>query len=814
MSFMREWPQDLRLALRSVRRRPGFAATVILTVAFGIAANTSIFSVVRGVLLRRLPVRDPERLVAVYSREPESDRQPFSIAGFFELQEGTRRFEELVAWCGASANLTGVEEPIPLRAQWTSRGFFQFLGVHAALGRVPSADEEKPGAPKVVLLGDALWRSRFGADPGILGKTLTLNGQPFTVIGVLPRDFIFLAQGADLAAPIVLETDPRRDRRASGFLRVLGRLRPETSAAQATADLDAIVARWRTAFPDADGSKQGVRLVPLTEIVVGSYRRMLLILQAAIALVLAIACVNLANLLLARVAARRPEFALRSALGARRGDLLRQVLAESLVLALLGGLLGLGLAFAGMRLLIAAAPAQLPRASEIGMDGAVLLFNLALSIVAGLSLGLVPALQGSRAPSEGLRGGGRGQTDGKGRARTRALLVATEVGLSLLLLVAAGLLIRTLHRLQSTDPGFDARRLLAVQLSLPKSRYATPEAITAFSQRVTERFESVPGVAGAAAASLNPFTQWKASISFTIVGQPPLDPKETPAANYRAVGARYFHTLGVPVLDGREIGAEDRAETLPVALVSETLARRRFSNGSALNARLRIDDQEPWREVQIVGVVGDVKSTGLESDGTADVYVPYSQTPKDVAVWLANIFCVAVRVQGEPSGVAASLRREVHAIDADVAVAGIRPMEEVLGASLADRRFQTVLLELFAAAALALALSGIYAVTAFSVIERTREIGIRLSLGSGRARILRLLVGQSLVPVASGIVLGAAAALALGRVLSGLLFGVAAHDLRTFVSAMLLVVLVACAASILPAARATRIDPVRALRAD
>ncbi|HEY6929049.1 MAG TPA: ADOP family duplicated permease, partial [Thermoanaerobaculia bacterium] len=586
MSFGREWPQELRLALRSIRRRPGFAATVILTIAFGIAANTSIFSVVRGVLLRRLPLRDPERLVAVYSREPESDRQPFSIADFFELQEGTRRFEELVAWCGASANLTGVEEPIPLRAQWTSRGFFQFLGVRAALGRTPAPDEEKPGAPRVVLLGDALWRSRFGADPGVLGKTLTLNGQPFTVIGVLPRDFVFLAQGADLAAPIVLETDPRREKRASGFLRVLGRLRPQTSAAQGTADLDAIVARWRAAYPDADGNKQGVNLVPLAELVVGSYRRMLLILQAAIALVLAIACVNLANLLLARVAARRPEFALRSALGARRGDLLRQVLAESLVLAVLGGLLGLGLAFAGVRLLIAVAPAQLPRTSEIGIDGTVLLFNLALSIAAGLSLGLVPALQGSRAPSEGLRGGGRGQTDGRGSARTRAVLVATEVGLSLLLLVAAGLLIRTLHRLQATDPGFDARKLLAVQLSLPKSRYGTPEAITAFSQRVTERFASAPGVAGAATASINPFTQWKASISFTIVGQPPLDPKETPSANYRAVGAGYLKTLKVPVLEGREIGSEDRAETLPVALVSQTLVRRHFSNGSALNARL------------------------------------------------------------------------------------------------------------------------------------------------------------------------------------------------------------------------------------
>ncbi len=807
--------RDLRLAFRSIGRRPGFAAAVVGTLALGIGANTAIFTVVRAVLLRQLPFAHADRLVAIHVLEPGSDRQPFAIADFLDLRAGARSLDALLAYGAWSANLTGVDEPVTLPAQWVSRDFFRVLGVHAALGRTPLTEEERPGAAHVVLLGDGLWRSRFGGDPTILGRVLILSGEPYTVIGVLPAEFPFLSSTAQLVSPLVLESDPRRARRSSAFLRVLGRLKPGISPEAATRDLDTLVAGLRAAYPDTNAGRSGVRLQPLAELVVGNYRRMLLVLQVAVGLVLLIACTNLANLLLARVAGRRPELALRAALGARRRDLLRQLLAETGVLALLGGAFGLLVAFVGVGALLAMGPARMPRASEIGIDLPILAFNLGLSIVAGLGLGLAPALQGSgRGLAEGLSGVGRGNTGGRHGTHVRGVLVAAEVGLSLVLLVGAGLLLRTLQRLQTTHPGFRADHLLSVQLSLPKGRFSTPDAIARFAEQVTGRLATLPGVAEVSAASLNPLTQWRANISFLIEGRPDQERQKAPLANYRAVAPGYFKTLEVPLLEGRDVGPHDTADSVPVVLISETLARRHFPGSSPVGARLQIDDRDPWRTVEVVGVVGDVKFTGLDAAGTADVYIPYAQTPPEVSVWLANIFCLALRTRGEPSLLVPAVRREIRALDADVAASAVRPMEEALDASLADRRFNTVLLELFGAVALALALAGIYAVTAFSVVERTREIGVRLSLGSTRGRILGLIARQSLRPVAAGLVCGAAAALALGRLLSGFLYGVAANDAATLLGAAIVLGLAAGAASIVPALRATRIDPVRALRAE
>ncbi len=807
--------RDLRSSSRAQIRRPAFAAAVVATLAVAIGANTAMFTVVHAVLLSRLPVADADRLVVLHSREPGSDRQPFSIADFLDLKATVRTLDALAAWAGGSANLTGVEEPVALRAQWTSSGFFRLLGVRAALGRTPLPEEERPGAPRVLMLGHALWTSRFGGDPAVLGRVVTINGEPFTVIGVLPREFPFLAAGAELAAPVAYEADPRRASRASGFLRLIGRLRPGATLGKATEDLNALAAGLKAEHPDANANREGIRVSPLAEQVVGGYRRVLLVLQASVGVVLLIACANLANLLLSRILARRGELALRSALGARRSDLVRRLLAEATVLALAGGALGLLLARAGIRALLALGPATLPRAAEIGLDLPVLAFNLALSLAAGIAIGLVPALQGSgRGFAEGLQGAGRGGSGGRRNGRARAALVAAEVGLSLVLLVGAGLLLRTLHRLQSADPGFEPRNLLAVQLSLPKSRYGTPEAIHLYSERVTERLAGLPGVTRAAAASLNPLTNWRANISFLIDGSAEVDRTKAPLANYRAAGPGYFRTLGVPLRAGREFDARDSARGVPVALVSETLARQRFPGASPIGARLKIDDTEAWRTVEIVGVVGDVKHTGLDAEGTADVYVPFAQTPPDVSVWLANIFCVAVRTDGDPLRFVPAVRREIQALDRDVAAASIRPMEEALDASLADRRFQTRLLELFGAAALALALAGIYAVTSFGIVERTREIGVRLSLGAGRKRILGLLLRQALIPVGGGLLVGLAAALALARLLTGLLVGVPARDGATLAAATLLLAATALLASVVPALRATRIDPVRALRAD
>jgi|KBSMisStaDraftv2_1062788.scaffolds.fasta_scaffold05761_7 predicted permease len=805
--------RDLRLALRGLRRRPGFTAAFVGTLALGIGANTAIFTVVRAVLLRPLPFAGADRLVSVYSVEPGSDRQPFSIADFLDLRSGAKSFEFLAAWGGWSANLTGIDEPVALKAQWTSAGFFASLGVRAALGRLPSAEEERPGAAKVALLGDGLWRSRFGADPQVLGRVLTLNGEPYTVIGVLPAAFPFFASSAELVSPLSLEGDPRRARRASGFLRVVGRLRPGVGVAEASAELDPIVARLRAAYPDTNAGKQGVRVEPLAELVVGNSRRTLLVLQAAVALVLLIACTNLANLLLARTAARRPELALRAALGARRRDLLRQLLVETGVLAIAGGALGLLVALAGIRGLLALGPAP-PRASEIGMDLSVLLFTAGLSLAAGLGLGLAPALQGSGwGLSDSLRAVGRGSTGSRRRARARAVLVAAEVGLSLVLLVGAGLLLRTLQRLRATDPGFRPDHLLTVQLSLPKSRYGTPAAIARFADEANARLSELPGVAAVSAASINPLTQWRANIAFTIVGRADIEREKAPSANYRAIAPGYFRTLGVPLLAGRDVDAHDVADSTPVVLISRTLARRHFPDRSPIGERLEIDDA-PWRTVQIVGVVGDIRHTGLDAEPTADVYVPYAQTPADVSVWLANIFCLAVRTQGAPVSLIPAVQREIRALDRDVATSAARPMEDAFVTSLAERRFHTLLLEIFGAAALALALAGIYALTAFGVIERTREIGVRLSLGSTRARILTLIARQALLPVAIGLATGLAAALALARLLSGLLVGVPPHDPATLLASAALLAVAALAASLLPALRATRIDPVRALRAE
>jgi putative ABC transport system permease protein len=591
-------------------------------------------------------------------------------------------------------------------------------------------------------------------------------------------------------------------------------LKPGSTLADAREDLRALAAGLKSQYPDANASREAIRVTPLLEEVVGRYRRVLLVLQAAVGVVLLIACANLANLLLSRLLSRRGELALRSALGAQRLDLVRRLLCEAAVLALAGGLLGLLLAFLGVRVLLLLGPASLPRAAEIGLDGSVLAFDLALSLAAAAAIGLAPALQGSgRGLAEGLRRAGRGESGGRRRGRARAALVAAEVGLSLVLLVGAGLLLRTLSGLQSVDPGFDPRNLVTAQLSLPKNRYRTPETIARYAERVTERLAALPGVTRVAASSLNPPTNWRSTIFFLVDGNGDLDRSKAPLANYRAAGPGYFRTLGIPVRVGREFDERDSARSVPVALVSETFARQRFPGRSPIGARLAIDDTEAWRRVEIVGVVGDVKHAGLDAEGSADVYVPYHQTPPDVSVWLANIFCVALRTEGDPRRLVPAVRREILALDRDVAAASIRPMEEALDASLADRRFQTTLLELFGAAALALALAGIYAVTSFGVVERTREIGVRLSLGADRGRILRLLLRQTLVPVGGGLLAGAAAALALARLLTGLLVGVSAHDAATLAAATVLLAATAFFASVVPALRATRIDPVLALRA-
>jgi predicted permease len=507
--------------------------------------------------------------------------------------------------------------------------------------------------------------------------------------------------------------------------------------------------------------------------------------------------------------------ALRTALGARRRDLVRQLLVETGLLSLFGGALGFLVALGGVRALLAFGPEKLPRAAEVSIHPPVLIFNLVLALAVGLALGIVPAFQGGvQGVGVGLRGSGRGETEGRRGSRARAALIAVEVGLSLVLLVGAGLLLRTLGRLQDTSPGFDPERVLAVQISLPKSRYGDPPAIGRYADEIATRLSRLPGVTHAAAASLNPLTNWRANISYTIDGRSELTKDNAPIANYRAVAPGYFESLGVPLIDGRDVSAFDKPDSPPVLLVTETLAKRHFPGGKAVGARLRIDDVETWRTVEIIGVVGDTRHYGLDTDGTADVFVPYPQVPPHLTVYFANIFCIAVRTAGDPGLLATTVRREITALDRDVAITSIRPMSEAFDASLADRRFYTALLQVFGLAALALALAGIYSVTSFSVVERTREIGVRLSLGSSRGGILRLIVRRAMLPVAAGLAVGVVAARMLGRLMSGLLVGVPHSDIATFLAAGILLAVAAVVASVVPALRATRIDPVRALRAE
>jgi putative ABC transport system permease protein len=807
-----ELQREVLSALRSARRRPVFSLGVVTTLALAIGANTAIFALVDGALLRRLPFGDPERLVMVHVRESDAD-QPVSIADFFDLRDAAQSFDALVAWGGGAANLTGVEEPVRLAAQWVSAGFFEAMDVQPALGRAPLPEEERPGAPRVVLLGNTVWRALFASDPEIVGQILTIEGEPFTVIGVLAPDFVFMNPQSEVIAPFHLETDPRRANRGGSFLRVIGRLAPGVTPETAAAELDALVARLRETFPDSNGSQQGVRLEPLAERVVGGFRRTLLALQAAVSILLLLACANLANLFAARATSRHGELALRLALGAGRRDLARQLGLEAVTLAVLGGALGLGVATVMLRLLLAFGADRLPRVGEIGIDGRAVAFALTVSVVVGLGLAVLPALRaGAAGLARGIGETGRGGATAPRRGPSRKVLLVVEAMLAFVLLAVGGLMMRSFHRLQSVDPGYRPDRLLSLQLSLPKMDYATPEALTRYGEEAVARLSALPGVETAAVTSVTPLAPWRAWIHFTIEGRDAVPREQAPVANYRAVGPGYFAAMGIPLRAGRDVDARDRGDAVAVAIVSETLAERHFPGGSAPGARLTIDDGGTWRTVEVVGVVGDVKHTGLDAEDTADVYVPYAQTPSGVSIWLANLFCVVVRTHGPPENLAPVVRRQLRELDPDVTV-GLGSMEAALSSSLSQRRLDTMVLATFGAAALALALLGIYAVAAIGVAERRPEIAVRMSLGAGRGRIVGLVVGGALAPVAVGLLAGLTLTLAVGRLLGSLLFGVAPHDPVTLVGACVALAVATLAASVVPALRALRVDPVTVQRA-
>lgn len=804
--------QDLRYVLRTLRRTPGFTVAAVLTLALGIGLNTAIFSVVNGVLLRPLPFRDPGTLVRLHHVHPEKAAEggPFSPQDLDDLRAGATGFEALAAYLHlpgeTTVNLTGGgEEPRVVQAAYVSGELFPLLGVGAARGRTLRPDENVPGADRVAVVSDAFWRGRLGADPSAVGRTLTFDGEPFTVVGVMPPRFSFPGGEAEVWVPISLigEDDIPRQR-GLRWMEVVGRLRAGTSAEAALGSVDAVLTRLAADHAESNEGWGRARMETLRDSLVGPVRPALLVLLGTVFLVLLVACANLANLLLARASAREREVAIRTALGAGQGRLIRQLLTESFVLALLGGALGLALAGTGVRALLALSAGTIPRPDEVGVDGRVALFALLLSVATAVLFGLVPAVRAARgATAETLRDGGRGGTERRG-GRTRAALVLGQTAAAMVLLVCAGLLVNSFWRLLRVDPGFRAERVLLASLDISDDRYATPEAKNAFRDELIRRVGEVPGVVAVGAAKTQPLRGGGEPYEFTLPGRSGTDAVIRPAAGTMIVSPGYFSALGIPLTRGRVFDArDDLPDAPPVMLVSQAAARRYWPGADPVGQTVTLGATA----LTIVGVVGDVRNEGLAAEPRPAVYFPFGLAPRSAT----QLF---VRTTGDPEAAATTVRRAIHAVDPLQPIAEIRTLRNAMGETVAQPRFFTLLLSLFGGVAVVLAALGLYGVVAYSVTRRTTEIGIRMALGARARDVVALVIGRSARPTAVGIVAGAAGALVLSRWMASMLFEVRPADPATFAASAVLLALVALVASWIPARRAARVDPLRAMRAE
>jgi predicted permease len=802
--------QDLRYGLRMLLKNPGFTLVAVVALALGIGANSAIFSVVNSLLLRPLPFEQPGRLVQVWEANAQRGQLevPASFPNFADWRDQNHVFEQTVAYSDWSFNLTGTAEPERIRGAVVSPTFFSTLGIKPILGRTLLPDEDQPGKDLSVVISQSLWRRRFNSDPNVVGKTVDLNGKSFTVVGVLARtaDLPGLSDDTELWAPV--SHGFGFTNRRGHYLNVIARLKPGVSEAQAQADMNQIAAALSRQYPEANADR-GVRIVPLQEQVVGDVRPALLVLLGAVVFVLLIASTNVANMLLARASARQKEIAIRTALGAGRWRLVRQLLTESLLLSLVGGTIGLLLALWGVDLLVAFGPADLPRVKEVAMDGRVFAFTFAVSLVTGLVFGLVPALQSSRPElNETLKEGGRSATGGAGRRRVRSLLVVTEIALSLVLLIGAGLLLRSFFRLRAVNPGFNPQNVLTMQLDLNGPNYKGGAPLTAFHDQLLDRVKTLPGVEAVATGSAVPVAPdagfWR--LSFAIEGQAP-DPANRPVAFYNGVSPDYFRTMQIPVLRGRVFDEHDVKKSQGVVIVNETLARKYFPGADPIGQRITLSDENPKEEdwAAVVGVVKDTKPRELSGEPVAEMYMPYAQQPEP------NM-ALMIRTAGRPDAVAAAVRREVLALDRDQPVYSVRPLPAVMSEAVATPRFRTSLLGVFAALALVLAVVGIYGVMSYAVTQRTHEFGIRMALGAQASDVLKLVVGYGMALALAGVLTGLVASFAVTRVMSGLLYGVTPTDPLTFACISLLLVAVALLACLVPARRAAKVDPMVALR--
>jgi putative ABC transport system permease protein len=795
--------QDLRFAVRMMRKRPGFTAVVVLTLALGIGANTAIFSVVNAVLLKSLPYRNADRLVWVAGNiRGGTSRASVSPPDYLDYRAQNTVFEEFATSTSVPfpVNLTGAGEPERLTGSLVTANYFRAFGVEPALGRVFDAEEERAAPAPVAVLSDGFWKRRLGGDPSVVGKTLTLDGKAVTVVGVAPPSFQYPA-GTELWLPLDFD-QPDMKIRPAHFLRPIGLLKPGVTIEQARAETDLIAGRLEEQYPDSNKG-WSLTLVPLQEQVVGGVRTSLWVLLGAVGFVLLIACANVSNLTLARAAGRHRELALRTALGASRWRVVRQQLTESLLLGVAGGGLGLLLAVWGVDALTALGAGDIPRTREIGVDGRVLAFTAALSVLTGLAFGLLPALRASRPNlNEVLKDAGRG-TSGPRRGRVRAALVVSEIALALTLLVGAGLLVKSFVGLLRVNPGFDPAHVLTLRIDLARARYAKPGQAAAFFGELQRRVAALPGVEAAGMVSELPLSGQPNDLYFYVAGRPPQTAEQKVTADFRRVNHDYFRAMRIPLLRGRTFTEQEVTSDAKVLVINETLAREFFPDEDPLGKRLVTGMGAP-EEFEIVGVVADVRHRSLEGDVYQMMYLP------SLRVGRTNL---VVRTSSpDPLTLANAVRGEVAAIDRDQPVSAVMTMEEVVSGSVAQQRFRTLLLAAFAAVALLLAGVGIYGVISYSVTHRTHEIGIRMALGAGAADILKMVVGQGMALALAGVVVGLLAALALTRVLSSLLFGVTATDAVTFAAVSLLIAAVALLACLIPARRATKVDPMIALR--
>ncbi len=795
-------------------KSPAFAAIAVLTVALGIGSNTALFSVVKGVLLNPLPYPHSEQLVAVYGDAPGFSRAPVAYLNFLDWQHDNRTFSSMAMYRNQDYNFTDTNEAERLSGYMISAGFFPALGVQPVLGRTFRADDDQVGAAPVAVLGGGLWKRKFGSSPDVLGKSLTLNGTSYLVVGVIPSSFTFYGHDRDVYTAIGQWNDPSfRDRRIVVSAHVLGRLKPGVTLAQAQSDMDVVARNLAESFPVAD-KDVGIALVSMKEDIVGNVEPFLLVLLAAVGFLLLIVCANVANLLLARSMGRTREFAVRAALGASHMRVVRQLLTESVLLAVLGGTLGLLLAFGATKAMLNTLPGTLPRASEISLDGRVLLFTMALSLFAAIVFGLAPALKSSRVNLQGiLKESGRGSSGT--RHRLQGSFVAVEVAMTLLLLIGAGLMLRSLSALWRVNPGFNPSHAVTFNLSMPSSSATTSDETRARLRLFDDKMRSIPGVQAVSVTLGSRPMIHDSSLPFWIEGRPkPANDNEMPQAMFYLVEAGFQQAMGTTLERGRFVTAQDKENTPVVIDIDDAFAHAYFPHENPIGKRVFLTQFNV--QAEIVGVVGHIKQWGLGADAKSAVeaqfYYPFMQLPEKLMPMVADAVAVVLRTKGDPAAMMAQVRRVVYETDPGEVIYGVQTMDDLLAQSLAPRKLSMILLEIFAVLALVLSCVGIYGVISYLVSQCTHEIGVRMALGAQRSDVMRLVLGEGAKMALIGVAIGIAAALGLIRLIANQLFGVTAHDPLTFITGGILLTLVALLACYIPARRAVRVDPLVALR--